>query len=213
MRTIFNLLGSAYAVLLLTFGGFLLLDRVIRRDEPARPASDRPSRSSQNPSQTPDGRFIAFQSSADYLVSEDDYHHLDIFLEDRVQKTIHLVSTGSDSRASNGDSVAPSISDDGRYVAFRSTATNLVPGDTNGFSDIFVKDMRTGAITLVSADSAGKPANGSSSQPTISPDGRLVTFRSSATNLVVGDTNDRPRLFVRDLATRTTTRTSDVGTR
>src|SRR6266550_4433539 len=81
-----------------------------------------------------------------------------------------------------------SLSADGRYVAFMSGASNLVPGDTS-FFDIFVKDTQTGAITRVSTDSSGAQANEHSYEPTISADGRFVVFTSEASNLVAGDTN------------------------
>ncbi|MEZ5843275.1 MAG: hypothetical protein R3D27_06015 [Hyphomicrobiaceae bacterium] len=81
----------------------------------------------------------------------------------------------------SAESTTPAISGDGRYVAFESSATNLVDGDTNGFRDIFVKDMQTGVITLVSADAAGGQANGNNNNAEISADGRYVVFESLAT--------------------------------
>jgi Tol biopolymer transport system component len=96
----------------------------------------------------------------------------------------------------------PSISADGRYVAFHSTATNLVSGDTNALPDIFVRDRQTGTTYLLSRDSAGGEG---SAEPAISGDGRYVTFNSDATNLVSGDTNGAYDIFVRDRQTGTTT--------
>ena len=103
--------------------------------------------------------------------------------------------------------ITPSISADGRYVAFDSNATNLVPGDTNGYDDVFVHDRQTGQTTRVSVDSAGNQGNGYSSTPRSARTGG--TWRSSyATNLVAGDTNDAYDVFVHDRQTGQTTRVS-----
>jgi hypothetical protein len=90
------------------------------------------------------------------------------------------------------------MSADGRYVAFGSTATNLVVGDTNGSSDVFIHDLVTGETTCVSVASDGTQGNNSSGGGSISADGRYVAFISAASNLVVGDTNDTTDIFVRD---------------
>src|SRR5438067_11090755 len=89
----------------------------------------------------------------------------------------------------DGPTPPPSISADGRFVAFDSRATNLVPGDTNGRSDVFVHDRQTRRTERVSVDSAGTQADAESASPALSADGRFVAFSSSATNLVPGDTN------------------------
>ena len=110
-------------------------------------------------------------------------------------------------RTNNGSN-APSISGDGRYVAFHSADSNLVPGDTNRTFDIFVHDRKTGRTTRVSVSSAGRQANGENvGAPSFSADGRYVAFNSLATNLVPGDTKDNDILdvFVRDLRAGTTT--------
>jgi archaellum component FlaF (FlaF/FlaG flagellin family) len=106
------------------------------------------------------------------------------------------VSVASDGTEGNGDSWAPSISADGRYVAFTSRASNLVPGDTNGTWDVFVHDRVTGQTTRVSVASDGTEGNGASEFPSISADGRYVAFISEASNLVPGDTNDKRDIFV-----------------
>jgi Tol biopolymer transport system component len=108
----------------------------------------------------------------------------------------------------HGASGAPSLSGDGRYIAFESDAADLVPGDTNGVTDIFVRDRLTGLTVRASVSSAGVQANGSSSQARMSPGGRYVTFASNASNLVPGDTNEKQDIFVRDLVTGSTTRVS-----
>src|SRR5262245_16303406 len=99
------------------------------------------------------------------------------------------VSVDSAGRQANGGSAVAAISADGRFVAFESEATNLVPGDTSGLIDIFVRDLVTGTTTRVSVDSAGRQANGSSRNPAISAEGPFVALASVAPNLVPGPTN------------------------
>lgn len=108
------------------------------------------------------------------------------------------VSVASDGMQGNGLSLNPSISGDGRYVAFWSGANTLVPGDTNGNADIFVHDRQTGQTTRVSVASDGTQENGGSEELSISADGRSVAFDSGATNLVPGDTNSSADIFVHD---------------
>src|SRR5689334_24115886 len=99
-------------------------------------------------------------------------------------------------------------SDDGRYAAFTSNSSNLVPGDTNGTYDVFVRDLRTGRTTLASGGLNGRPADGYAADTVISGNGRYVAFSSCASNLVAGDTNGQRDVFVRDLWTGVTTRAS-----
>src|SRR5213078_398325 len=94
-------------------------------------------------------------------------------------------------------SFRPAISADGRFVAIASNATNLVGGDTNGFTDIFVRDRKTGKTRRVSLSSAGAQGDSGSFEPSISADGGFVAFTSEATNLVGGDTNGFEDVFVR----------------
>ena len=108
------------------------------------------------------------------------------------------VSVDSGGAQANGDSHLPSISADGRYVAIHSYAYNLVPGDTNGSSDVFLRDRQTGTTERVSVDSGGAQANNLSYLPSISADGRYVAFYSAATDLVPGDTNGFVDILVRD---------------
>jgi Tol biopolymer transport system component len=105
-------------------------------------------------------------------------------------------------------SAYPALSADGRFVAFESLAANLVAGDTNGHYDVFVRDLWSGTIERVSADSAGTQGNGDSTLAGISADGRFVTFQSRASNLVAGDTNIWQDVFVRDRLNATTERVS-----
>jgi Tol biopolymer transport system component len=143
---------------------------------------------SYNPSISADGRFVAFESEAANLVSGDTNNFRDIFVHDRQTGQTTRVSVASDGTQSNQHSYNPSISADGRFVAFESVASNLVSGDTNNLPDIFVHDRQTGQTTRVSVASDGAQANDFSSNPSISADGRYVAFISVANNLVSGDT-------------------------
>src|SRR4028119_2197113 len=122
--------------------------------------------------------------------------------------TLTRVSVDSAGNLGNDRSSFPSISTDGRFVAFASDASNIVPGDTNNRSDIFVRDRLTNTTTRVSVDSAGNQGTDNSYVPSISADGRFVAFFSYASNIVPGDTNNRSDIFVRDTLTNTTTRVS-----
>ena len=155
-----------------------------------------------------DGRYVAFGSWASNLVPEDTNGTSDIFVHDRETGETERVSVSSAGQDADGASSAPAISADGRYVAFHSDAANLVPGDTNGVMDIFVHDRETGETERVSVSSAGQEADGASSGPAISADGRYVAFHSDAANLVPGDTNDVTDIFVHDMETGETERVS-----
>jgi Tol biopolymer transport system component len=155
-----------------------------------------------------DGRYVAFESEANLVVGDIDLH--DIFVRDLVAGTTTLVSVDSTGTKGNLDSYAPSISSDGRYVAFESLSTNLVAPVTNGKVHIFVRDLVAGTTTLVSVDSTDVQGNGDSSSASISDDGRYVAFVSDADNLlgVGNDNNVSADVFVHDLQTGTTTRVS-----
>ena len=154
------------------------------------------------------GRFVVFTSAASNLVPNDTNRAQDIFVRDRRAGTTKRVSLSSSGRQGNGTSGSAAISADGRYVAFGSNASNLVPDDTNGFPDIFVRDRRTNTTTRVNVSSTGRQANLTSVSPTISADGRFVGFWSEATTLVEGDTNATADAFVHDRITGTTVRVS-----
>ena len=155
------------------------------------------------------GRYVAFGSVASNLVAGDTNATEDIFVRDLVSGTTERVSVASDGTQGNAQSVfGHGISADGRYVAFTSQASNLVPGDTNETYDVFVRDRVAGATERVNVDSNGTQAGGGSSYgPSISPDGRYVAFVSGA-SLVAGDTNGREDVFVRDRVLGTTERIS-----
>jgi len=163
---------------------------------------------SRNPSTSADGRYVAFFSLASNLVPGDTNNTLDVFVRDRLAGTISRASFSSAGAQANDESFDPSISADGRYVAFGSSASNLVPGDTNNNEDIFVRDRLAGTTSRVSVSSAGAQGNNLSKLASISADGRYVAFESIATNLVPGDTNGTSDVFVRDRLAGTTSRVS-----
>ena len=171
-------------------------------------AGNQGNRNSSYPSISADGRYVAFESQPNILVRGDTKNPTDIFLRDLLTNTTTRVSVDSAGNQGNDSSNYPSISADGRFVAFDSKAFNLVQGDTNSQSDIFVRDTLTNTTTRISLDSAGNQAIGRSFDPSISADGRFVAFSSDATNLVPGDTNNIKDIFVRDTLTNTTTRIS-----
>lgn len=149
-------------------------------------------------------RYVAFNTTASNLVSGDTNGVDDVFVKDASTGAIVRASTTAAGAQANGGSIAPAISADGRYVAFQSAASNLVPGDTNGVTDIFLKDMVTGAITRVSTDAGGVQANNHSNFPAISANGQRVAYNSDASNLVPGDTNLTGDVFVKDLGSGAT---------
>lgn len=150
-----------------------------------------------------DGRLVVFVSRASNLVPGDANGWTDVFVRDRTGRTTRLVSVNTNGTASGqGESLAPVISADGRWVAFESLAGDLVTGDTNRLSDVFLRDLNTATTRLVSVTTNGLPrANGASFAPAVSSDGRYVAFESLATNLVTGvlDTNAASDVFLRDL--------------
>jgi len=160
------------------------------------------------PAITPGGRFVAFVSAATNLLVGDVNGVYDTFVRDRQEDTTECVSISTAGAQGNGHCTFPAISDDGRYVAFQSSATNLVDDDTNGVSDIFVYDRQEDIQVRASLGYLGNQANASCTNPRISGDGRYVTFQSAATNLVAGDTNGRIDVFVRDLLGQRTVRVS-----
>ena len=172
---------------------------------------------SNNPSIAPGGRYVAFSSDATNLVLGDSNGFSDIFVVDVITGAITLDSVATNPSAGvlgvqgNGSSFKPSLSSDGRYLVFESSATNLVsPATAVGVTNIYLRDRTLGTTTLVSRASgaAGAPGDGSSIQAVISADGKYVAFASLATNLVAGDTNGLRDVFLRDLVGNTTIRVS-----
>ena len=155
---------------------------------------------SLNASISSDGRYVAFESFADNLVAGDTNADYDVFVHDRLLNTTERVSIASDGTQANAGSGRPTISADGRYVSFVSAATNLVPGDSNGFADIFVYDRTTGNVQLVSAASDGTQGDDDTVFAEISADGSFVVYETGATNLVAGDTNGEDDIFITEIA-------------
>jgi hypothetical protein len=166
------------------------------------------NRVSEQPVVSADGRYVAFYSEASNLVPGDTNNVGDVFVRDRQTGQTTRVSVAMGGVQGNAVSYAPAISADGRYVAFASSASNLVQGDTNGVDDVFIYDRQTGQTIRASVSSSGAEANGFSSTPAISADGRYVAFASGASNLAAGVTNATGDIFVRDLQAGQTIRAS-----
>jgi Tol biopolymer transport system component len=160
-----------------------------------------------------DGRYVLFASTANNLVSVGTNRPLpsltpapiNVFLRDRTKNSTVLVSVNLYATGGgDGDSLPIEISTNGRYALFESSASNLVAGDTNNAADVFVRDLLAGTTLLVSVSTNGGFGDDVSYNPVMTPDGRYVAFASAADNLVPGDTNGIPDVFVRDLASNVT---------
>jgi Tol biopolymer transport system component len=145
-----------------------------------------------------DGRFVVFSSRATTLDPRAPRGLMSIYLHDRRTGSTRVLALGNRGRP-DGDSHASWISSTGRFVGFRSFATNLVVGDANGVSDAFVRDRKLGRTIRVSVSSSGAGGNKSSFRPQLSAAGHFAVFRSRASNLVPGDTNRAIDIFVRDV--------------
>ena len=159
---------------------------------------------SARPRLSPDGTKVAFYSFASNLVAGDTNAVDDTFVANLSTGVISRISTsatGVQADVVTNPVDEPSFSGDGNLVAFTSSASTLVAGDTNGVGDIFVRNLTTGAISRVSTSATGAQSDNSSRRPVISPDGTKVTFYGPATNLVAGDTNAVDDIFVKTLAT------------
>jgi Tol biopolymer transport system component len=163
---------------------------------------------SEHPSISTDGRFVAFMSSSDALVPGDNDGASDVFVRDRAAATTEGISVAPTSSGFGATSGSPTITPDGRFVAFDSWEPDLVPGDTNNSFDVFIRDRTSGGLERVSVSSASVQGDDWSLAPSISSDGRFVAFHSLAGNLVVGDGNFDFDVFVRDRAAGTTVRAS-----
>lgn len=158
---------------------------------------------------TDDGRFVAFSSEASNLVPGDTNGASDVFLHDRQTGQTTRISVASERAEGDGASIEPSMSPDGRFVAYASNATNLVDGDTNDAFDVFVYDTQTGSTVRASVSAVGGQGDGNSRAPSVSADGSVVAFSSTATNLVAGDTNGFADIFLHSLVTGQTSRVSE----
>lgn len=151
-----------------------------------------------------DGTKVLFEGYASNLVADDNNNKYEVFVKDLNTGDVIRVATDSQGQAGNDISFMgyhSGFSADGSKVVFTSRATNLVPGDSNGEDDIFVKNLITGELTRVSSGITGEQANGSSDAASFSPDGSKVVFSSAASNLVAGDSNQVKDIFIKDLLT------------
>ena len=169
------------------------------RSPHAGPAGVVPDGDSSDPSISGDGRYVAFRSFATNLVPGDTNGRSDIFVYDLATTETTRVSLNSEGVQGNGTSRDPSISGGGRFVSFSSSSSNLVPGDTNGFHDIFVHDRQTGETVRVSVNPDGVGGDAHTFESAISANGRVVAFQSPAANLVPGDTNGKTDVFIHTL--------------
>lgn len=160
---------------------------------------------SMQPSISDDGRYVAFMSYATNLTSETGIDPLfaEVFVRDRTAGTTTRVTRGLDGGIADFGALAPAISFDGSRIAFHSTSTNLIEGDTNGKADIFVWEAATDSIERVSLGIDGAEGDGSSTSPNFSPDGGYLAFNSVATNLIEDDTNGSQDVFLTELDTNT----------
>jgi Tol biopolymer transport system component len=159
---------------------------------------------SRAPMVTDDGNLVAFKSLGSNLVPFDNNAQGDLFIRDLRTNVTELVSISSSGALGNAESYHPAPSQDGRYVAFFTVASNLISGDTNAKLDVLLRDRQLGTTTLVSKSTVNTVGNGDSSYPSISFDGNLIGFQSTSSNLVTGDTNGRSDAFVRNMALNTT---------
>ncbi|MBP6912673.1 MAG: peptidoglycan-binding protein [Candidatus Pacebacteria bacterium] len=197
LLTIFGFTGQVWAV---TIGS---IDLVSKHTDGTQ--SDA---STDYPKVSSNGRYVFFRSTASNLVSGDTNNEPDIFMHDTQTGVTTRVSVNTAGDEADLGGSYYDISTDGRYVVFISSSTNLVAGDTNNKTDIFVRDTQLNTTTRVSVSTAGVEGDDHASLSSMSSDGRYVAFSSNATNLVVGDTNNKGDIFVRDTQLNTTTRVS-----
>jgi TolB protein len=153
-----------------------------------------------------DGRTLVFTSYADDLVANDYNGTSDVFVRDLTAGTNVLVSAGVNGNPAAGSSFSPALASAGRFVAFISTATNLVAGRTNLYANVYRRDLLAGTNVMVSVAPDGiTPGNGDASDPAISQDGKYVVFVSQASNLATGGSATYANTYLRNLTTRTTT--------
>ena len=167
------------------------------------------NKASYSPDVSSNGRFIVFASDATNLVTGDTNGKRDIFIRDTVTRKTKLVSKAG-AKLANFNSFQPVVSDDGRFVAYLSDATNLVPNDTNGVTDAFRTDLTTGATVRVSVSTTGVQANGVTDGIEMSANGSAIAFSSTATNLASTGGSSR-NVFLRDQVSVPTTRLVGPG--
>jgi Tol biopolymer transport system component len=155
---------------------------------------------------------VAFESFSSRLVPDDTNGALDVFVADLPTGSVSRVSLATDGGQANDRSYSPSISADGRIVAFASFGNNLVPGDTNGLLDVFIRRRDQQTTTRLSVGPDGAQGDGLSFAPVVSADGALVVFSSEAGNLVPDDSNGTRDVFLASTASGLVTRLSRPAT-
>jgi Tol biopolymer transport system component len=187
-------------------GNVLIYDRTTGQLSPVSVAADGTTKESGgfSPSISENGRYVAFVAFTDALVPGDTNGVGDVYVRDRTAGTTTRASVADDGSQIPGDSRGGEVSNNGRVI-FWSDDTTVVPGDENGASDTFVRDLAAGTTTLVTTSSDGTQGDGYSVGTDITPNGRYVLFYSSATNLIEGDSNAADDVFRKDLQTGTTT--------
>jgi Tol biopolymer transport system component len=193
---------------------------LVRRISVDSQGVQRPDGASFAPSVSADGRYVAFTSNAALdggaARSSSGRPIASVYVRDMQLGVTERVSVCAGGILPDGSSSSSAISRDGRYVAFASTATNLVPGDRNRSADIFLRDLRTHSTLLISRSASGGAANGQSGSPVVSADGRFVAFQSQASDLICArrcpaaaeDINLLSDVFLFDRATGLMTRIS-----
>jgi hypothetical protein len=223
MRTFAVRCFGCFIVLALTFSSFVFAQptQLLSVPDAVQPIADTGSGDSITPIISADGRYVLFASTANNLVVIGTNQPipavapspLNVYLRDRVSATTTLVSVNSSGTGGGNDNSWPTaISTNGQYVLFESAASNLVSGDTNKATDVFIRNLVSGHTELVSAKTNGVAGNRDSSGSAMTPDARYVVYLSSATDLVPNDSNGIADVFVRDLQTGSITLVS-VGAR
>ncbi|RPJ09148.1 MAG: hypothetical protein EHM28_02385 [Spirochaetaceae bacterium] len=178
-----------------TGSDIFIFDRQSNTTQVVMPAGIWQNGVSTEPMISADGRYVVFTSTATNLVTETLSGFSDIFVYDRQYDTIERASESGAGIQADGHCMIPSISGNGRYVAFQGLAANLVPGDTNNCNDIFVRDLQAHTTVRVSVSTAGTQGDAASTLPVLSQNGTYVVFPSTATNLVAGDLNGTSDIF------------------
>ena len=205
--------SAAIAFAVLTMGASVALAGPSPETQRASVSSEgvEASSSSSQPALSSNGRSLVFVSAADDLVADDSNGAADVFLRNLQKGKTTRVSVGPRLVQANGSSSEPTLSANGRYVAFVSTATNLVKKDRNDQTDVFVRDLKRKKTQRISLGRRGAEPNCGCFDPVISGNGRFVAFSSFATNLVRRDRNESADVFLRNLKKRKTTRISVGG--
>lgn len=164
---------------------------------------------SSTPSISGDGQRIVFTSSANDLIIGDTNGLPDIFMRNSTDGTTIRVSLNSNGDQANGDSWDPAISNDGAIVVFTSLSSNLSAGDNNGYADVFLRQVNSNQTERVSLASNGSQGNDWAEEPSVSGNGRYVSFQSAASNLVSGDVPNTQDVFIRDRVSNTLSRASN----